>query len=88
MFVKAGLWIVDDLVSGYRAVNALAVPISGERVRRSMLWVPWGAWPLVFLQERFAIGISIWGDQQAPQWLAGRCAVVRVGWDGLAAGGG
>jgi hypothetical protein len=40
-------WLIDDLVSGYRAVNALAVPISSERVRRSMLWVPRGAWPLV-----------------------------------------
>jgi len=85
--VKPGLWFIDDLVSGYHAVNALAVPISSERVRRSMLCVARSARPLV-LQERFAIGISTWGDHQTPQWPAGRCAVVRAGWDGLAAGGG
>jgi hypothetical protein len=78
--------LIDDLVSGYRAVNALALPISGERARSSMLWVPWGGQPL-FFQKRFAIGISTWRDQQARRWLAGRCAVVRAGLDGLAAGG-
>jgi hypothetical protein len=49
--VKPGLWFIDDLVSGHRAVNALAVPLSGERVRRSMLCVARGAWPLVFYKS-------------------------------------
>jgi hypothetical protein len=44
--------LIDDLVSvRIPCVNVLAVPISSERVRRSMLWVPRGAWPLVLTKS-------------------------------------
>jgi hypothetical protein len=32
--------------------------------------------PCFSTTSRFAVGIASWSDQQAPRWLADRCAVV------------